>query len=154
VTEHRIFLHKKVIEDFLSLFYLFSDSTNSRKMSTKISARTLGSTSVSTPLARGIQVALGIGLTVSIIYVLKLRKQYKQIESPSKSSVKSETIPYDDRVHIPRWLGANFGTSPSPQLLPQFSHLVSIMHQLLMNHLHLDHELYLMMLKAMCLACL
>jgi hypothetical protein len=117
VTEHRIFLHKKVIEDFLSLFYLFSDSTNSRKMSTKISARTLGSTSVSTPLARGIQVALGIGLTVSIIYVLKLRKQYKQIESPSKSSVKSETIPYDDRVHIPRWLGANFGTSPSPPTL-------------------------------------
>ena len=122
MTEHRIFLHKKVIED-LSLFYLFSDSTISRKMSTKISARTLGSTSVSTPLARGIQVALGIGLTVSIIYVLKLRKQYKQIESPSKSSVKSETIPYDDRVHIPKWLGAQFEPSNNqrPTLAPILS---------------------------------
>ena len=117
------FLEEKALK-FFEFILLFPDSTNSRKMSSKIS----------TPLVRGIQVGLGIATVISVIYVLKLRKQSKEIKSPSKSSVKSETIPYDDRVHIPRWLGANFDTNshhrtslaPILSLSSSFDHHASI----------------------------
>lgn len=68
--------------------------------------------------------AVLVSLGVSV-YILTLRKRAKEV-----TPVKSETVPYDDRVVIPRWLGANFDAAGDgrlqQQLIPRLS--TSTMH--------------------------
>jgi len=89
---------------------LFSSSPS--KMTT---LKTFGSTKALQFTA----VAMTVGVS---IYILALRKRSK-VESPQ---VNSETVPYDDRVVIPRWLGAKFDAVPKvaqhyPSLLTRLS---------------------------------
>jgi len=67
-------------------------------------------------------VLVTIGVSV---YILTLRKRAKEV-----TPVKSETVPYDDRVVIPRWLGANFSAAGDgrfkQQLIPRLT--TSTMH--------------------------